>query len=70
GESLAPVDFDDFDGETESKAGERFAVDKPITRERVGGRCVLSKTERPRRKTSKTARKKRRNEQFLQLPRR
>jgi hypothetical protein len=61
GESLPLADVDDFDG----GGGRAFAVDKPITRERVDvsspkkGGALAPNVQK--------ARKKRRNEQFLQL---
>ncbi|MBQ7029617.1 MAG: hypothetical protein IJO06_03800 [Thermoguttaceae bacterium] len=58
-ESLTSVDFDDFDGES----GRAFVVDKPITRERVD----VFPTGRAAAQNEQKARKKRRNEQFLQL---
>jgi hypothetical protein len=48
-------------------AGERFAVDKPITRERVGGSLRFVENGAASTQNEQTARKKRRNEQFLQL---
>jgi hypothetical protein len=58
---FGPGYFDDYDGET----GRAFVVDKPITRERVD--VFRPKRRRAAAQNVQKARKKRRNEQFLQL---